>query len=77
MYRQKRNYENLEKAIYSGIGVFGIPEIQPTQYDGGCEFIGFNYAIGCKDTDNKESISSWMITSLTGYGKIRTDICLF
>lgn len=51
--RSRRNYENLERRMFDGVGEYGIPEIEPTLYEGGCEFIGFNYASGCKDRQNK------------------------
>lgn len=51
--RSRRNYENLERRIFDGIGQYGIPEIKPTRCEGGCEFIGFNYASGCKDRSDK------------------------
>lgn len=38
-YRNTRNYENLEKRIYAGAGVYGIPVIEPVQVDGECEYI--------------------------------------
>ena len=51
--RSRRNYENLERRMFDGVGEYGIPEIEPTLYEGGCEFIGFNYASGCKDRADK------------------------
>lgn len=32
MYRQTKNYENLQKRIFDGVGEYGIPQIQTTQY---------------------------------------------
>lgn len=43
MYRQIKGYENLQKRIFDGVGEYGIPQIQPTQYKE-CDWIGFNYA---------------------------------
>lgn len=43
MYRQAKNYENLQKRIFDGVGEYGIPKIAPTQYKA-CDWIGFNYA---------------------------------
>lgn len=44
-YRNTRNYENLEKCIYDGVGEYGIPEIEPAHIDvGNCEFIPFSQA---------------------------------
>ncbi len=50
--KRQRNYENLERRIFDGVGVYGIPQIQPTQFKQ-CDFIGFNYATNCKDRENK------------------------
>lgn len=50
--RSKRNYENLERLIFDGVGEYGIPQLQPTQFQK-CDFIGFNYAKSCKDRVNK------------------------
>lgn len=52
MYKQQRNYENVNKATFEGVGVYQIPQIQATHYDS-CEFIGFNYARSEKDKNNK------------------------
>ena len=51
-YRSTRNYENLEKRIFDGVGQYGIPKIEPTQFTP-CEFIGFNYAAGAKERAGK------------------------
>lgn len=51
--RSRRSYENLERRIFDGVGEYGIPQIEPTLYEGECEFIGFNYAVGCKDRAGK------------------------
>ena len=50
--RSRRNYENLERRIFEGVGQYGIPQIQPTQFEK-CDFIGFNYAKSCKDRADK------------------------
>lgn len=52
MYKQKRNYENVQKALYQGVGEYRIPAIQPVQYTG-CQWIGFNYAASSKERDKK------------------------
>lgn len=52
-YRNTRNYENLERKIFGGVGAYGIPQITAVDYEGGCEFVGFNYASGCKDRSEK------------------------
>lgn len=48
-----KRYDNLEKRIFEGVGEYGIPELAPTQFESGCEFISFNYAKSCKDRGNK------------------------
>lgn len=52
MYKAQRNYENVQRAIYDGIGAYSIPEIAPAQYEG-CDWIGFNYASGAKNREKK------------------------
>ena len=48
MYRQERNYENLNNGIFEGTGDFDIPSLNPIQLVDTKEFIGFNYAKTCK-----------------------------
>lgn len=52
MYRQGRNYENLNKGILRGTGAYDIPIIQPEQVQAD-SFIGFNYAKGCRQPESK------------------------
>ena len=52
MYRQTKNYENLQKRIFDGVGEYGIPQIEPTQHKE-CEWIGFNYARSEKNRTGK------------------------
>lgn len=52
-YRSKSDFENLPRRIFDGTGNYGIPWIQLTQYEGGCEWISFNYAKTCKDAEKK------------------------
>ena len=52
MYKQSRNYENINKRLYDGVGEYGIPEIKPTQFEK-CDFIGFNFAKSEKDRAGK------------------------
>ena len=52
MYKAHRNYENIQRAVYEGIGQYQIPEITPVEYDG-CDWIGYNYANGAKDREKK------------------------
>lgn len=47
MYRQGRNYENLNKCIFDGTGAYGIPPLYP-EHCSVDSFIGFNYAKSCK-----------------------------
>ena len=50
LYRQQRNYENLNKCVFQGVEPYGIPQIQPVR----CEvdnWIGFNYAKTCEDPE--------------------------
>lgn len=53
MYRNERYYENVEKKIYQGVGKYGIPTIEPTQFDGKTEFLAFNYAKSSKKPKGK------------------------
>ena len=50
-YRQSRNYENLQRAIFAGVGEFGIPDIAPVHLAGEPLFIGFNYARSCEEPE--------------------------
>lgn len=50
MYRQQRNYENLNKHIFSGDGPYGIPRITPVE----CtvdNWISFNFAKTCEEPE--------------------------
>ena len=51
-YRNIRNYENLNKRIFKGVGQYDIPQIRPTHFES-CEFIGFNYASSAKKREEK------------------------
>lgn len=46
-YKHQRNYENINKHVFAGVGKWDIPPLQPVQYED-CDFIGFNYAKNCK-----------------------------
>ncbi len=47
------NFENLDKAIFPGVGAYNVPVITPvTEYPQG-EFIPMNYALTAKDPANK------------------------
>lgn len=52
IYRQGRNYENLNKMIYRGTGKFDTPRLVPEACNAD-SFIGFNYAKSCKDPQRK------------------------
>lgn len=52
MYRQRRNYENLNKAMFEGAGSYNIPILTAENIKAE-NFIGFNYAKSCKDPDKK------------------------
>lgn len=52
IYRQGRNYENLNKVIFDGTGNYDTPRLLPT-YTKADNFIGFNYAKTCKEPENK------------------------
>lgn len=47
VYRQGRNYENLNRGIFDGTGIYDIPRLFP-EYCTAPTFIGFNYAKSCK-----------------------------
>lgn len=51
--KSRRNYENLERRIFDGVGEYGIPQLEPTCFEGGCDFIGFNFASSTKDRESK------------------------
>lgn len=51
--RSRRNYENLERRIFDGVGEYGIPQLEPTAFKDRCDFIGFNFAASTKDRGNK------------------------
>lgn len=53
MYRQTKQYENLQKRIFDGVGNYGIPQLDPISYKVNCEFVPFNYAKSCKDRADK------------------------
>ena len=48
-YRETKNYENLQRRIFDGVGAYGIPAIEPEHFSGDCNFISFNYAKSTKD----------------------------
>ena len=50
VYRQQRNYENLNKQIFVGAGEYNIPCIKPAAFDVD-NWISFNYAKGCEEPE--------------------------
>lgn len=52
MYRTQRNYENVQRMLFDGIGEYDIPQIESIQFNN-AEFIGFNYARNAKEPENK------------------------
>lgn len=52
VYKTQRNYENLNKRMYEGVGRYDIPEIQPVhELPAVTAWIGFNYARGCEEPE--------------------------
>lgn len=51
--RSRRNYENLERRMFDGVGEYDIPKLEPTTFKENCDFMGFNYAASTKDRGNK------------------------
>lgn len=49
-YRQQRDYENLQKAMFDGAGLYDIPILTPDNpvVD---NWIGFNFAKGCEEPE--------------------------
>lgn len=52
MYRETRNYENIQIMRFPGEGKYDIPAIDQTQFEQ-ADFIGFNYAKSEKHPENK------------------------
>ena len=52
MYRTQRNYENVQRMLFNGIGEYDIPQIESIQFNN-AELIGFNYARNAKEPENK------------------------
>lgn len=50
MYKQERNYENLNKRIYPGAGAYGIPALDAAVFNVD-NWISFNYARGCEEPE--------------------------
>lgn len=52
MYKEQRNYENVQKMMFQEIGNYGVAQIEPTHFES-ADFIGFNYARNAKNTESK------------------------
>ena len=50
IYRQQRNYENLNKRIFTGVGPYNIPALKSATFTVD-NWISFNYAKGCEEPD--------------------------
>ena len=50
-YRNTRNYENLQRAMYWGAGEYDIPVLTPVKRVDVKRWIPFNYAKTCKDAE--------------------------
>ncbi|MGN0363682.1 MAG: DUF4417 domain-containing protein [Bilifractor sp.] len=52
VYKVQRNYENLNKRRFEGVGHYNIPGIQPIhELPDVTAWIGFNYARGCEEPE--------------------------
>jgi hypothetical protein len=51
LYRTQRNYENLNKAIFTGAGAYDIPKLTPVTALEPTNWISFNYAKGCEEPE--------------------------
>lgn len=50
VYRQQRNYENLNKRIFEGVGEYNIPALKSAVYEVE-NWISFNFARGCDEPE--------------------------
>ena len=50
IYRQQRNYENLNRRIFDGVGSYGVPEIRSGSYTVD-NWLSFNYARTCEEPE--------------------------
>lgn len=51
--RDPKRYENLERMVFDGVGEYGMPTLEPVDFDGDTEFIPFNFAATSKDREKK------------------------
>ena len=49
-YRQQRNYENLNKRIFDGVGEYNIPQLESASFDVD-NWISFNFAKTCEEPE--------------------------
>lgn len=52
-YRSRRNYENLERRIFDGVGEYGIPQIEPVTYEGGAVAVS---SVGVMNSKEKKAL---------------------
>ena len=50
VYRQQRNYENLNKRIFEGVGEYNTPALKSAVYEVD-NWISFNFARGCEEPE--------------------------
>lgn len=50
VYRQQRNYENLNKRMFEGVGEYNIPELKSAVFEVD-NWISFNFARGCEEPE--------------------------
>ena len=50
VYRQSRNYENLNKRLFDGVGEYNIPPLKGASYKAD-NWISFNFARGCEEPE--------------------------
>lgn len=50
VYRQQRNYENLNKRIFKGVGEYNTPVLKSAVYEVD-NWISFNFARGCEEPE--------------------------
>jgi hypothetical protein len=58
-YRDQRNYENLAKRIYPGVGAYDIPQLEPVQFDReAARWQQKRQAEGCRDIKQKSRVAN-------------------
>ena len=48
-----KRYENIERMLFDGVGEYNIPALDAVSFTKDTEFLAFNYAATCKNTENK------------------------